>query len=117
MFSFNSLIILLVIAAVILVWHESLRVRESVTQMCRKVCDKCNLQLLDQSVSLTSVSIRRSASGYPFLYRIYEFEVSNNGADRFNGYIAMSGKYVEAIQIDSNEGMTTIYPSNPAQIQ
>jgi hypothetical protein len=117
MFSFSSLLILIAIVAVILFWHESLRVREAVTQMCRQICEKCNLQLLDQTVALTSISIRRTASGYPFLYRIYQFEVSNDGADRFTAYVAMAGKQVEAVQIDSNEGMTTIYPASPAQIQ
>jgi hypothetical protein len=117
MYTFNSLLILVAIIAVILFWYESLRVRESVTHMCRQICEKCNLQLLDQTVSLISIRIRRSASGYPFLYRVYQFEVSNNGVDRFSGYVAMSGRLVEAVQIDSNEGMTTIYPAAPAQIQ
>jgi len=117
MFSFSALLILLAITAIILFWYESLRIREAVTLMCRQVCEKCGLQLLDQTVSLASISFRRSPSGYPLLHRVYEFEVSDNGADRFPGYVAMSGRHVEAIQIDSNEGMTTIYPSNPAQIE
>lgn len=117
MYSLSSLLLLFGLAAIILLWYESLRVREAVTDMCRQVCEKCDLQLLDQTVSLTSITVRRAASGYPYIHRIYQFEVSTNGADRFAGYVAMSGKHVEAIQIDSDEGMTTIYPSNPAQIQ
>jgi len=117
MYSVNSVLFLAIIIVIILIWFESLRVRESVTRMCRELCEKSDLQLLDQTVSLASISLRRSVSRRTFLHRIYHFEVSSNGSDRFAGYVSLAGRTVEAVQIDSPEGMTTIYPVTPGQIQ
>lgn len=117
MYTLNSLLFLCVIAAIVLFWFESLRVREYVTLKCRQLCETSGLQLLDQTVALVSISVARSISRRLQIRRIYRFEVSNNGADRLNGYITMLGTGIEAIQVDDHDGMTTIYPVIPGQIQ
>ncbi len=113
MYTLNTVLLLAVLVVIILVWYESLRIRESVTRMCGRICEKSGLQLLDQTVSLVSVSCKRAGNGWLYLYRIYQFEVSSSGVDRFAGYVTMSGRCVETIRIDSEDGMTTIYPSSP----
>lgn len=117
MFSSGPLLLLALLVLVLLVWYESLRFREAVTKMCGQICEQSGLQLLDQTVSLTSLSVRRSPLNRFQIYRIYQFDVSTSGADRRPGYVAMAGKYVEAIQIEDEEGMMTIYPPGPPQIQ
>ena len=117
MYSVNSVLFLSAIICVVLVWFEALRVREAVTRMCRELCEKSSLQLLDQTVSLASISLKHTVSRHLFLHRIYQFEVSSNGSDRFTGYVSLAGRTVEAIQIDSADGMTTIYPPPVGQIQ
>jgi len=116
MYTTKSVLLLTVPVIIILVWYESLRIRESVTRMCRQICKKSELQLLDQTVSLASLSCKRAGDGRLYLYRIYRFEVSSNGIDRFAGYVTMAGKHVETIRIDGEDGMTTIYPSSPDTI-
>jgi hypothetical protein len=37
--------------------------------------------------------------------------------DRYKGYITLAGGQVEAVQIESREGMTTIYPVPPGQLR
>jgi hypothetical protein len=106
----NSLFILGLLAAIILYWVESLRFREFIIKMCRKICKESELQLLDQTVSLESLSLRRSISGWPCVHRVYQFEVSTNGADRLPGYVTLTGSMVTTVQIDGIDGMTTIYP-------
>lgn len=115
MYSVNSLIFLCVLAGIILIWFESLRIHERVVRACRNLCEKSDLQLLDQTVALSSVSVARSARGRQ-LRRIYQFEVSDNGMDRRKGYITLMGSTIEAVQIDDVDGMTTIYPVLPNQI-
>ncbi|MGK0298845.1 MAG: hypothetical protein ACI9XC_002469 [Gammaproteobacteria bacterium] len=106
----NSLLILALLAGIILYWVESLRFREFIIKMCKKICKESELQLLDQTVSLGSISIRRSNNGWPYIHRIYQFEVSTNGADRLPGYVTLTGSMVTTVQIDGIDGMTTIYP-------
>jgi len=116
MYTLNSFLLLAGIGAIILYWYESLRIREHVTRMCRELCEKSDLQLLDQTVALASIGITRSRHKRWLVRRVYQFEVSGNGADRLIGYITLTGGSVEAIQIDSPDGMTTIYPTLPGQI-
>ncbi len=116
MYTLNSFLLLGAIVIIMLLWFESLRVRERVTRICRELCEKSELQLLDQTVALSSISANRSIRGHWHLRRIYQFEVSNNGADRYRGYITLLGTSIEAIQIDNPDGMTTIYPTVPGQI-
>jgi hypothetical protein len=84
--------------------------------MCRELCEKTDLQLLDQTVSLSAIGITRSRLKRWQVRRVYQFEVSGNGADRLTGYITLVGRSVEAIQIDNPDGMTTIYPALPGPI-
>jgi len=104
------------IVAVILLWYESLRFREQITRLCRNLCEQSDMQLLDQSVSLTGITVARNRFGRWQLRRVYQFAVSHNGADRFSGYVTLLGSVVEAIQIDNQDGMSTLYPTQPGQI-
>jgi hypothetical protein len=112
----NSLLILGLLAGIILYWVESLRIREFIIKMCRKICKKSELQLLDQTVSLDSLSLRRSISGWPCIHRVYQFEVSTNGADRLPGYVTLTGRIVRTVQIEGIDGMTTIYPHKQERV-
>lgn len=117
MYSLNSLLLVSAIAGIVLFWFESLRIRERVTRACRELCEKSELQLLDQTVALSSISVVRSVAGRCQFRRVYRFEVSDNGMDRHQGYITLAGGTIEAIQIDGTDGMTTIYPALPGGLQ
>jgi len=112
MISINSLLMLGLLAAIILFWIETLRMREFVIKLCKKVCMESALQLLDQTVSLISIRLKCSTNRWPYIHRVYQFEVSSNGADRLLGYIILTGNIVKMIQIDSSDGKTTLYPYN-----
>ena len=116
MYSSGALLLLALLAVILLFWYESLRIREAVTAMCRKICERTGVQLLDQSVSLASISIRRSPRNRLHVYRVYQFDVSTSGADRRPGYVILAGKSVEAIHVEEEEGMVTIYPAERQRI-
>ena len=115
-YTLNSLLLLLAISDIILFWFESLRIRERVTHACRELCEKAELQLLDQTVALSSISLTRSVHGHRQIRRVYKFEVSDNGMDRRQGYITLIGAAIEAVQIEGVDGTTTIYPALPGQL-
>jgi hypothetical protein len=87
----NSLLFLLLLAVIVWFWQENLRYREHAIRHCRNTCQEMNLQLLDQTVALTSISIRRDQNKKSRILRKYGFEVSIDGTNRCKGYIILLG--------------------------
>lgn len=97
--------LLLVIAAVVWFWMEALRARERVLRVCASACKQMDVQLLDQTVSLSRLSLRRGASGKLRFARTFGFEYSTNGADRWPGRALLLGRRVESVQLDRADGV------------
>ena len=98
--------------AVILFWSSSMRARERAITVCRLTCKSYGAQLLDQTVSLQRIRLRRDSQGVVRFYRTYGFDYSYNGIERNNGTLTMLGAYSDLIYIDpSDENIT---PSQPA---
>lgn len=110
MLSIESLVLLICLSLVIYIWYESLRIREHMMVVCTRLCREWELQFLDQTVSMTSMRIRRSRGGGFHILRIYQFEVSPDGAQRNQGYVTLLGKTLQSIHIDGLEGIATYYP-------
>jgi hypothetical protein len=108
--TFYPLAILGGISLIVLVWYESMRSREFVTAVCRRKCKEYELQLLDQSVSLSRIFLKRNSNWGLSIRREYRFEVSSNGADRLKGYVEMQGTYLISLHIENTDGLTIIYP-------
>jgi Protein of unknown function (DUF3301). len=87
----NAILFLLALALLVWFWQLSLRYRELAIQVVKNICSEMNLQLLDQTVALTAFSLRRDDNHRIVGVRRYTFEVSSNGADRFNGYVILHG--------------------------
>ena len=109
-----TLLFLLVILA--LFWHNSLKYREYVIHRCRKICQEADLQLLDQTVSLSSMKPGRSASGRFCLVRTYQFEVSRSGTDRTRGYIVLKDNSIDYVRIVAEGGSIILQQNNSPTI-
>jgi hypothetical protein len=81
---------LLLMGLLIWLWMEALAVRERAIRLGRQLCRDAGLQLLDHSVALERLRIRRRA-GRIACERRYRFEVSVNGADRHRGHLDLAG--------------------------
>ncbi|MGO4703386.1 DUF3301 domain-containing protein [Dyella sp. 2RAB6] len=73
--------LLLLLASLIISWLKLSRLRELATAEARRQCERHGLQLLDETVGLRSVRLRR-LNGMRVLERCYAFEVSIDGDDR-----------------------------------
>jgi hypothetical protein len=82
-------------------WAETLRARETAVRACRSVCEAHHVQLLDSTVALVHLGLRRTGGGDLRLRRVYEFEFSRSGTDRETGSITLLGKHVQAVYIPS----------------
>lgn len=99
---------LLALGAIVAVWHDSLRAREHALVVIKRACRELNVQLLDETVVVSKLSLQRSPRGWPRLRRTFQFDVSINGADRFRGHAQVVGNRVESLHVPSSSGNTII---------
>jgi len=89
---------LISIALVIAFWIDSLRTREVAILHCRRRCREQGLQLLDQTVALTRLRPRWTAQGLR-LQRIYRFEYSEEGVERWDGHLTLIGTRLQEFSL------------------
>jgi hypothetical protein len=90
------------IAAVIItawLWSDSISTRELAIVTGRDLADRCDLQLLDETVSCTRLWLGRNVRGQVQLLRSYDFEVSANGSDRLSCNLVLLGRQLQSWHI------------------
>lgn len=102
-------LLLLLVVLLIYIWYEVFRIRERVLIKCQQLCREANLQLLDQTIALSAISIKKMRGGRLRLYRCYRFEYSINGTERLRGYVDLMGRTIRSIRLEDREGTTVYY--------
>ncbi|MGD8843628.1 MAG: DUF3301 domain-containing protein [Gammaproteobacteria bacterium] len=90
------LILLALLGALVWFWLSTLRVRELALDAARDVCRRQDLQLLDATVALQRLTLRRSA-GQVRLERTFRFSYSDDGVARSSGFVITIGNRVEQV--------------------
>jgi len=93
---FNPIWIVLILLAVLL-WQNARKAAELATRTANNTCERQGLQLLDGTVSLQRISLRRIGSGRIALQRHYRFDYSEDGASRRYGFIIVTGGRIESV--------------------
>jgi hypothetical protein len=94
--SSSGLLLLVVLAALIWFWQNTLYLRELALRAAQDVCLHQQLQLLDATVILQRIVLRRSA-GRLLLQRTFQFSYSSDGDDRNTGFVIIAGNHVEQV--------------------
>jgi Protein of unknown function (DUF3301) len=81
-------------------WYDSMQAREQAISLGKRQCLSDGLQLLDETVSLSSLRLRRTSDGQVAFRRVYEFEFSDNGDNRRMGSVTMLGRHAESIHLE-----------------
>jgi len=89
--------------ALIWFWWDSGGTREIALRVAKKACEELGVQLLDDTVSVRKIRLKRTNAGPMGLARIYGFEFTATGAERHIGYVAMLGKRIINIELDKPE--------------
>jgi len=84
-------------------WQNSLQAREIAHRACRRACEHYGVQLLDDTVALEGLRLRRDDSGRVRVERRYVFEFTNTGASRQPGLVVVFGRRVEVLALDGGE--------------
>ncbi len=74
-----------------LFWTASRAAAEKATMLGRKLCQKANVQWLDQSVHQVSLSLKRNEHGRFAWRRVYSYEYSHGDEDRYSATITLLG--------------------------
>lgn len=98
----SNLLLLLVLGAVVGLWLKLSAARERAMREARRFCLQHGLQLLDETVGLRRVRLRR-IDGLRRVERCYAFDVSVDGKDRQPGRLWMIGHAVTSLSLPTTE--------------
>ena len=90
---------LLAVAAAIAFWLDAMRARETAVALARRMCRAEGLLLLDDTVALALLRVRRDHAGRLALLRTYEFEFSDTGNNRLTGSITLLGRDAQTLYL------------------
>ena len=91
---------IILIAAGIFFWLDSLRARERAVRAGRSACERYALQFLDDTVSFSRLKLDRDEDGQLKIARTYTFEFSDTGNNRRHGAIVMLGADVQDLRLE-----------------
>ncbi|MDR2187840.1 MAG: DUF3301 domain-containing protein [Azonexus sp.] len=96
---FFELAIIVLLAAFIGFWLDTLKAREAGVRAARQACAEEGLQFLDDSVAGRLLRPARDDNGQLRLRRIYYFEYSDTGDNRRSGSVTLLGSEIEVLAI------------------
>jgi hypothetical protein len=85
-------------------WYDTIKAREAGILAVRASCQREGVQLLDDTVACRSTRFARDDNGRMALRRVYDFEYSGSGNDRYRGSIMLLGKEVTLLDLSEHRG-------------
>jgi len=97
--SLRSIALTALIILAVWYWLRARELKEQSLKAAAKYCDELSLKLLDDSVVLKKISPVKSSQGHRCLKRLYHFEFTSTGEDRYQGEIVLIGRKIEHIKL------------------
>ena len=94
-----ELILMLILFLAAWFWLDSMGKRERAILLGSELAARYNLQLLDESVACTKLSLGRNRRGHVQFLRRYAFDVSARGVDRLNCELILLGDHLQTWHI------------------
>jgi hypothetical protein len=91
---------LLLLAGAAWYWFDAMRALESAREAGRARCEALGVRLLDDTVVLAGISLRRDEDGRVKIARRYRFEFSGDGFSRHAGEIRLLGRRILTLEMD-----------------
>src|SRR5688572_31540026 len=96
------LTVILLAAAVVWFWQDSLAARESANRAAKEACDRLSLQFLDGTVAFARLAFVR-VGGVLKLRRTYVFDYTATSIERRQGFVLLTGRRVETVGYAAGE--------------
>lgn len=87
----TSLILLLLFGLGLYAWMRARDAAEEARRLGAEACERAGVQLLDHSVALVKLGLKRNEAGRLGIVRQYRFDYSREGSDRASGGLALLG--------------------------
>lgn len=81
-------------------WWDSQRSREIARQAGKQACGEGGVQFLDDSVVRRKLGLRRDRGGRMQWHRVYGFEFSSDGEQRYSGSVVLLGRHVLKVEME-----------------
>lgn len=95
--SWGLLTVILLTAAVLWFWQDSLAARESANAAAKEACTRLGLQFLDGTVAFARLALVRVDGGRLQLRRTYVFDYTATSIERRQGFVLLTGRRVETV--------------------
>ncbi|ROQ18020.1 MULTISPECIES: DUF3301 domain-containing protein [Marinimicrobium] len=100
MLDLKALIWLTVLGLFIYYSWRAFQAKDRAFIAARRHCEQMQVQMLDQSVYLRKLWIKKDARGRPGLWRAFYFEFTVTGGDRYFGRVLMLGRHIQRVELD-----------------
>lgn len=98
MIELSNLILLTLLALLWYHWSRAQLMKQQALHYVLRQCEQQGLQLLDQTVAMRAIWLKRDQDGRMRLWRRYHFEFTSTGDDRYTGRAVFLGK--RALNVD-----------------
>ena len=95
----DNILFMLGLGAVLWFWMDNLRAREAAVRAAKNACRQRGLQLLDETVGMAALKLKRGPDGRMRFARRYRFEFSVSGMHRNLGEIKLLGHVLESVDL------------------
>jgi len=99
--SLMDLFWMVLFAALIAYWLNAMRAKELARYEAKRLCQQSAVLLLDDTVSLQRLRLKRNSFGQMSFLRTYDFEFTLDGEFRYNGEVSLLGKRVLDSRLDA----------------
>ncbi len=93
----GTLSLLVLLSLAVWAWFDTRAAGEAAVAQARETCRRQELQFLDDSVAMRRLGIGRNARGRLCLRRTYQFDYTEDGSTRCQGFVIMLGNQLESI--------------------
>ena len=87
-----ALVSLIAVLAIAWFWLDTAAARDGARAAARRLCGALGVQFLDQSVALAQTRLRRDETGRLRWERVFQFEFSESGNERYPGRVQILGR-------------------------
>lgn len=98
----TELLLLLCLLGAAWYWYDSIKARELALRVARQTCIREGVQLLDDTIACRSQRPSRADNGHLQWSRVYDFEYSGNGDDRYRGSVMIVGREVALLDVSEH---------------
>jgi len=82
-------------------WLSATRSHELARAAGKRACQEAQVQLLDDTVEVIRVRVRRDPRGRLAFSRTYRFEFTDDGDRRYRGQVTVHGRHVQELVLGS----------------